>query len=194
MLNHFPLSIKSGSGNKLTSADGRTYVDFLGEYSAGLFGHSNPLIEEALNKTIKCGWNFGGETLHEKELARKVTTRFSKGGMDSVRFTNSGTEANMMAIGTAIAWTGRKKVLVFSNGYHGGTLIFTMGICKWSHSKTSSAPPLNMNLPHDFVMAPFNNLKETKAIVDGLPKDSLAAIMIEPVKDRQDVVLHFQNS
>jgi len=93
----FPLSIKSGSGSRLTSVDGRTYVDFLGEYSAGLFGHSNPLIEEALNKAIKCGWNFGGETLHEKELARKITTRFSGGGIDLVRFTNSGTEANMMA-------------------------------------------------------------------------------------------------
>ncbi|RDL36877.1 uncharacterized protein BP5553_06229 [Venustampulla echinocandica] len=57
-----------------------------------------------------------------------------------------------------------------------------MGICKWSHSKTSTAPPLNMNLPHDFVVAPFNNLKETKAIVERLPKDSLAAIMIEPVQ------------
>ncbi|RDL36881.1 uncharacterized protein BP5553_06233 [Venustampulla echinocandica] len=112
----FPLSIKSGSGNKLTSADGHIYVDFLGEYSAGLFGHSNPRIEEALSKTMKCGWNFGGETLHEKELARKVTTRFSKGGMDLVRFTNSGTEANMMAIGAAVAWTARKKILVFSNG------------------------------------------------------------------------------
>ncbi len=178
----FPLSIKSGSGKILTSVDGRTYIDFLGEYSAGLFGHSNPLIQEALNKTIECGWNFGGETLHEKELAYKVTTRFAKGGMDLVRFTNSGTEANMMAIGAAIAWTSRKKILVFSNGYHGGTLIFTMGICKWSHSTTSSAAPLNMNLPHDFVMAPFNNLKETKTIVDELPKDSLAAIIIEPVQ------------
>ena len=46
----------------------------------------------------------------------------------------------------------------------------------------STAPPLNINLPHEFVMAPFNNLKETKVIVDGLPKDSLAAIMVEPVQ------------
>jgi glutamate-1-semialdehyde 2,1-aminomutase len=178
----FPLCIKSGAGKTLTSADGHTYTDFLGEYSAGLFGHSNPRIQDALIEVIKSGWNYGGQTLYEKELARRITTRFAKGGMDLVRFTNSGTEANMMAIGTAIAWTGRKKILVFSNGYHGGTLIFTMGICKRSHSNTSTTPPLNMNLPHDFVTAPFNNLTETGAIVDGLPKDSLAAILIEPVQ------------
>ncbi|EHK97224.1 putative Uncharacterized aminotransferase [Glarea lozoyensis 74030] len=102
--------------------------------------------------------------------------------MDLVRFTNSGTEANMMAIGAAIAWTGRKKILVFSSGYHGGTFIFTMAMCKWYHSKTSSTPPLNINLPHEFVAAPFNNLKETKIIIESLPKDSLAAILIEPVQ------------
>jgi glutamate-1-semialdehyde 2,1-aminomutase len=51
------------------------------------------------------------------------------------------------------------------------------------HVKSSSSPPfISMNLPRDFVVAPFNNLAETKAIVDALPKDSLAAIMIEPVQ------------
>jgi glutamate-1-semialdehyde 2,1-aminomutase len=178
----FPLCIKAGAGKTLTSADGRTYIDFLGEYSAGLFGHSNARIRDALTEVMKSGWNYGGQTFYEKKLARDITTRFGKGGLEMVRFTNSGTEANTMAIGAAIAWTGRKKILIFSSGYHGGTLIFTMDICKWSHSKNSTTAPININLPHDFVMAPFNNIKETKAIVEGLPKDSLAAILIEPVQ------------
>lgn len=180
----FPLAIKSGTGKTLTSADGRTYVDFLGEYSAGLFGHSNPFIAEAITSVVSNGWNFGGESLCEKELASKVTKRFSEGGIDLVRFTNSGTEANTLAIGTAIAWTGRKKVLVFSNSYHGSTLFFTMDLCRWMHFKSPgpSPPPMVSNLPHDFVMAPYNNLAETKAIIDALPKDSLAAILVEPVQ------------
>jgi glutamate-1-semialdehyde 2,1-aminomutase len=180
----FPLSIKSGTGNTLTSADGRTYIDFLGEYSAGLFGHSHPIIADAIATALKSGWNFGGETLYEKELARKITARFSDGGMELVRFTNSGTEANTMAIAAAIAWTGgRKKVLVFSNSYHGSTFIFPMAMCRWAHSKSSGPPPsMTLNMPHDFVVAPFNNIAETKAIVDDLPKDSLAAIIIEPVQ------------
>jgi len=43
----FPLAITSAAGNAVTSVDGHTYIDFLGEYSAGLFGHSNSLIADA---------------------------------------------------------------------------------------------------------------------------------------------------
>ncbi|KAI1610222.1 aminotransferase class 3 [Exophiala viscosa] len=183
--NPFPLAIKSGAGKTLTSVDGRTYIDFLGEYSAGLFGHSNSLIAETLITAIRNGWNFGGETLVEKELASKVTKRFSEGGLDLVRFTNSGTEANTLAIGTAIHWTGgRKKVLVFSNSYHGATMFFTMDLCRWVHFKSSSPrpAPLASNLPHDFVMAPYNNVAETKTIIEDLPNESLAAIVVEAVQ------------
>ncbi|PQM60416.1 MAG: aspartate aminotransferase family protein, partial [Rhodobacteraceae bacterium] len=38
----FPITIQSGNGTYLKSIDGDSYTDFLGEYSAGLYGHSNP--------------------------------------------------------------------------------------------------------------------------------------------------------
>ncbi|KIX07406.1 uncharacterized protein Z518_02059 [Rhinocladiella mackenziei CBS 650.93] len=179
----FPLAFRSGACNMLTSLDGRSYVDFLGEYSAGLFGHSHPRIRQAIAGALDRGWNYGAETLQEKELGSKLTHRFASAGLDLVRFTNSGTEASTMAIGTAIAWTGRKKILVFSNAYHGGTVFFPMDMCIWTHSKSSSPPPWKSAvLPHEFVPAPFNNIAETRAIVDALPGDSLAAIMVEPVQ------------
>ncbi|CAJ2500618.1 Uu.00g034710.m01.CDS01 [Anthostomella pinea] len=179
----FPMAIKSGSGNTINSADGASYVDFLGEFSAGLFGHSNPRIAEAVTEALKSGWNFGGESLYEKELARKVTERFAACGLEVVRFTNSGTEANTMAVGAALAYTGRKKVMVFTNGYHGGTFTFPVDLCRWMHAGCSGPPPCQtMNLPHEFVATPYNNVAETRAIIDGLPEDSLAAILIEPVQ------------
>ncbi|CAK7240538.1 MAG: hypothetical protein STHCBS139747_001980 [Sporothrix thermara] len=179
----YPLAIRSGENNKLTSVDGRTYVDFLGEFSAGLFGHSHPRIAAAVQTALASGWNYGGESVVEKQLAAAVTARFAAGGVELVRFTNSGTEANTFAIGAALAWTGRKKVLVFSTGYHGGTFVFPMDLCRWMHGGSKGAPPCrNMNLPHEFVAAPYNNLAETRAIVDALPADSLAAILIEPVQ------------
>lgn len=129
------------------------------------------------------GWNYGGESLCEKELAKRVTERFAPGGLELVRFTNSGTEANTFAIGAALAFTGRRKILVFSSGYHGGTFIFPMDLCRWMHAGASGEPPCDtMNLPHEFVVAPFNNIAETAAIVDALPPDTLAAILIEPVQ------------
>ena len=44
----FPLTFASGRGNRLTDVDGYEYLDLLGEYSAGLYGHTHPAIQAAL--------------------------------------------------------------------------------------------------------------------------------------------------
>lgn len=106
-----------------------------------------------------------------------------------MRFTNSGTEANTMALATAIAYTGRKKILAFKNGYHGGTLSFPLNLNK-----------INTNLPHDFILAPYNNISDTQAVLDSLSKDSLAAIIVEPIQGSGGSIpgnkdfLHFLNT
>jgi glutamate-1-semialdehyde 2,1-aminomutase len=78
----------------------------------------------------------------EIELAELVTARLPS--MERVRFTNSGTEANLMAIATALHHTGRSGVGVFGGGYHGGGLSFDHG-------------PSPMTVPHRFVVAPFDD-------------------------------------
>jgi glutamate-1-semialdehyde 2,1-aminomutase len=57
----FPLAFVKGDGNYLWSADGKRYTDFLGEYTAGLYGHSHPKIMEALRNALDTGLNFGGQ-------------------------------------------------------------------------------------------------------------------------------------
>jgi glutamate-1-semialdehyde 2,1-aminomutase len=110
----FPMTIDRGEGCHLTTIDGNTYVDFLGEYTAGIYGHSHPIIKEAVQKALDGGWNYGAHNKLEPELARIVVERFP--ALDLVRFVNSGTEANMMALATALAYTGKKKVLLFNKG------------------------------------------------------------------------------
>ena len=171
----FPLTIESGHCGTVTTVDGQTYIDFLNEYSAGVYGHSNVRIAEAVQEAMKKGWNLGGHSTYEKILARKVVQRFSASGLNLVRFTNSGTEANMMCIAAAVAHTGRKKILVFSSGYHGGTFIFPMGLMM-------SPTFLSSNVPYDFIYAPFNNISETKKSMSTIPPESLAAILVEPVQ------------
>jgi glutamate-1-semialdehyde 2,1-aminomutase len=75
----FPLAITSGAGNTLTSADRHNYIDFLGEFSAGLFGHSNALITEAVTNTLTGGWNFGGGNMYERNLHAKSLLVFLRG-------------------------------------------------------------------------------------------------------------------
>ncbi len=63
----------------MTSLDGDVYVDFLGEFTAGIYGHSNQEIKEAVSEAMGKGWNLGGPNPYERELARKVTfLRFAR--------------------------------------------------------------------------------------------------------------------
>lgn len=171
----FPLTFVKGDRGTLTSIDGHQYIDLLGEFSAGIFGHSDARIANAVKDALSGGWNYGGTSVHEKEMARKVCERFGPSGLEMVRFTNSGTEANIMAIGTAINVTGRKKILVFSSAYHGATLVFPLALMKGEKLAT-------INLPYEFVYAPYNNVDETRDILARLPRDSLAAILVEPIQ------------
>ena len=169
----FPITFVSGSGCTLTSVDAHTYTDFLGEYTAGIYGHSNETIRTAITEALKQGWSLGGNTLYEKELAKLVCERFQP-TMELVRFTNSGTEANMMALVTAMVWTGRKKILVFEKGYHGATLSFLKSPAGSEHQDAR-------NLPHEWVIGTYNDIEKTKALLSTLPPDSLAAILVEPM-------------
>ena len=169
----FPMTFASGKASKLTSKDGRTYTDFLGEYTAGIYGHNNSKIRQAIDTALDKGWSLGGNSMYEKELASIVCNRFSP-TMQLLRFTNSGTESNMMAVATAIAWTGRKKVLVFDKGYHGATLSFRIA--------PSGQSAKDINLPHEWVVGAYNDIEKTKRLLSDIPSESLAAILIEPMQ------------
>ena len=168
----FPLTFSSGKGCTLTSLDGHTYIDFLGEYTAGIYGHNNATISAAVREALTRGWSLGGNNIYEKELAKLVCERFSP-TMELVRFTNSGTEANMMAVATAMAWTGRKKIMVVGGGYHGATLSF--------RDAPKGSTTKSVNLPHEWVIGTYNDIAQTEKILSALPPESLAAILVEPM-------------
>src|ERR671935_208005 len=72
----FPLTIVRGEGARITDADGHVYLDFLGEYTAGLYGHSNPVIADAIRGALAEGIAFGAPNRHEAALAAAVCQRF----------------------------------------------------------------------------------------------------------------------
>jgi glutamate-1-semialdehyde 2,1-aminomutase len=161
----FPLTILRGEGCRLWDADGHEYADFLGEFTAGIYGHSDPTIRAAIDAALDGGINLAGHNAREVELAELVCARFPS--IEQVRFTNSGTEANLMALALATAHTGRRKIMVFAGGYHGGVLTFGSG-------------PARVNVPHDVVVAPYNDLTEARRIAVQHGAD-LAAILVEPM-------------
>ena len=161
----FPLTIAKGEGCRVWDADGHEYVDFLGEYTAGLYGHSNPTILAAVREALDGGIVLGGHTGIEAKLAAAVSKRFP--AMQRLRFTNSGTEANLMAVSTARAFTKRSKVMVFDGGYHGGLLYF-------------AAPNMPINAPFPYVKARYNDIDGTRALIAEHARD-LACVILEPM-------------
>jgi glutamate-1-semialdehyde 2,1-aminomutase len=121
----FPVYMKSGEGYRVTSEDGHVYTDFVGEFTAGLYGHSHPVIIQAIKECLdSTGLNLGAQTAHEVRYAKAICERF---GLERVRFANSGTEANLHALAAARAFTGKRGVVVFGSGYHGAVLGFAGG-------------------------------------------------------------------
>ena len=72
----FPLTMTEGDGAELVDLDGHRYVDFVGEYSAGLFGHSDELIKSAVHQALDKGIAMGAPTPYERELAGILCSRF----------------------------------------------------------------------------------------------------------------------
>ncbi|AKA06631.1 aspartate aminotransferase family protein [Streptomyces noursei] len=161
----FPLRIARGQDCRLWDADGHEYVNFLGDFTAGLFGHTNPAIASAVSAALANGISLSGHNELEARFAARICERFPT--IDSVRFTNSGTEANLLALATATATTGRSKILVFDGAYHGSVMAFTGG-----------ARPTNV--PHEWVIGTYNDIDGTKALLDAHGR-SLAAVLVEPM-------------
>ncbi len=161
----FPLRIARGAGAHFTDVDGISYLNLLGEYTAGVFGHSHPVIRAAIDRALDGGVNLGANNTFEPELARLVCARFP--AIEKVRFTNSGTEANLMAIATARHITRRSKVMVMNGGYHGGLLYFGGG-------------GIPINAPYDFVLGRYNDIEATATLVRKHAAD-LACVLVEPM-------------
>jgi len=160
----FPLCMVRGEGSHLVDADGHEYVDFLGEFTAGIYGHSSPVAKQAIVSALQDGLNLSAHNHRESHLAAMIGARFPS--MQLLRFTNSGTEANLMALEAATAFTGRTQTLVFEGAYHGCGLAF--------------GPTSHRRRTDEFVIAPYNDEARTRALIEA-HRGTLAAILVEPM-------------
>jgi glutamate-1-semialdehyde 2,1-aminomutase len=162
----FPLHLRGGSGSRVTDVDGHDYIDVINEYTAGLFGHSEPKIQAVLKTAIDDGLTLGGPNVYEADLAALIAARFPS--MERLRFCNSGTEANLLAVAAARAITGRAKIMVFDGAYHGS--LFYIGL-----------KPSPMNMPIPLVVSRYNDAEAAAADIKAHAGE-LAAVLLEPLQ------------
>jgi len=113
----YPAYVASANGATVTDVEGQTRLDFVNNYTALIHGHGHPRILDAVSRQLTLGTAVSFPTETEVRLAEVLVERVDS--IERIRFTNSGTEAVMMAVQAARAFTGRGEVARFEGCYHG---------------------------------------------------------------------------
>lgn len=170
-----PLTIERAVGTTLVDVDGREYTDMVNNYTALAHSHAYPPIVEAVTKQVAAGTSWVANNVWQAELAELLIERIP--AVESVRFTNSGSEAGILALTIARAITGRNKVLMARHGYHGILMEYEVG----------SFPGLMPQWRDTTYLGIYNDAESFEEILTR-HGDEIAAVVLEPVMGAGGVV------
>jgi glutamate-1-semialdehyde 2,1-aminomutase len=190
-----PVVLDCGRGSHVWDMDGNEYVDFMMSFGALIQGHAHPKIAEVVSQTMSSGSHFAAATPLEAEAAERF--RRMVPSAEVVRFTNSGSEATMLALRLARAHTGRTKFLKFEGHYHGWYDAYCLN--GNSHPPKELGPkedptrfPDSEGIPasvfDDVVLAPWNDLEALESILHRHGPE-LAAVITEPIMANMGCIL-----
>jgi glutamate-1-semialdehyde 2,1-aminomutase len=190
-----PIFLERGQGSHVWDADGNEYVDFMMSFGALIQGHAHPALVKTVTDAMAEGSHFAAATSAEVEAAERF--RRMVPSAEIVRFTNTGSEATMLALRLARAHTGRRKFLKFEGHYHGWYDPFLLNA--HSHPPQQLGPvenpariPDSDGIPpstfDDVVLAPWNDVA---ALEDVLKRHGheLAAVITEPIMANMGCIL-----
>ena len=106
----------SGHGPVIIDEKGHSVIDCNNNYTSLIHGHANSEVLEAAFSAARHGTAFGLPTKYEVDMAECLAERT---GIQQWRFCNSGTEAVLMMLRAARAYTGRDLIIRFDGSYHG---------------------------------------------------------------------------
>ncbi len=169
----FPLYAERAEGARKWDVDGNELVDYIGGHGALLLGHNRPEVMEAVKEALSEGTHFGSSHRREVEWAEQVLAMVPCG--ERVRFTSSGTEATMMALRLARAYTGREHVIKLAEHFHGWHDLVT------GRTTPDDPRPESPGVPEGF----FDSLTvlpagDEEALRERLSKRDVAAVIVEP--------------
>jgi glutamate-1-semialdehyde 2,1-aminomutase len=189
----YPPYAASGEGCWVTDVEGDRRLDCLNNYTALIHGHAHPAIVEAATRRLALGASFPMPTPEEIDLAALLCDRVPSA--ERVRFTNSGSEAVMIAIKGARAFTNRPKIAKFEGAYHGSYDYAEVSLSSTPESWGSLAAPASTSYSRgtppavldDVVVLPFNYTEQTIARIER-EAAKLAAVIVDPVPNRVGLI------
>lgn len=169
-----PIFIKKAAGSRIYSEDGGEFIDYCMSFGALILGHTHPKVKGALKGVINSGTTYGAPTKAEAELAKVISEALPS--IEMIRLTNSGTEAVMVALRLARAYSGKNKIIRFSGSYHG-------------HADYLLNCP---GIPADFtrctLTAPYNDIEKASDLISKY-RQEIAAIIVEPIAANRGLIL-----
>lgn len=185
----YPIYAVSGSGSKVVDADGVERVDCLNNYMTLIHGHAHPEIVAAIIDQVQRGTCFAMPTEREIELAEIITERVES--VESMRFCNSGSEAVLLAVKAARAFTDRPMIAKCEGAYHGCYDPVEVSLSSapenWGDPDEPARVRYTVGLPEkvmeDVVVLPYNDIEASKRLIERHAA-SLAAIIVDPVPTR----------
>ncbi len=169
----YPFYVYKAYAQKLVDVDGNEYTDYWIGHGAKLMGHKYPPVMEAINRQIEYGIHVGLPHEWEINLARQISRMVPS--IDKVRFTNSGTEANMYAVRLARAYTRKTVIVKFEGNWHGGYDALHVAVSP-PYDKVCAG--LTSEAIGDTMVLPYNDLERVEKAVG---KIEIAGIIVEPV-------------
>jgi len=181
----YPFYFQRGQGAHVWDADGIERVDFNNNYTSLVLGHAIPDVVKAVQAVAESGLSFPGPTEHEIRLAEMLVRRVPS--VESVRFTNSGTEATMNAVRLARAFTDRPKLAKFEGAFHGThdwVMVSVTGDTKtWGNRRKPKPIAWSAGIPpavlKNVVVLPWN---DPEACAEILTEEAanVAALIVDP--------------
>jgi len=182
-----PVFLERGQGTRVWDADGNEYIDFMMSFGALIQGHAHPKVVEVVSRAMAEGSHFAAATSAETEAAERL--RGMVASAEVVRFANTGSEATMLALRLARAYTRRTKFLKFEGHYHGWYDPYLLNA--HSHPPGQLGPrdsptpiPDSEGIPaccfDDVVLAPWNDVVALERVMQRHGRE-LAAVITEPI-------------
>ena len=162
----YPFYIERAQGAHVWDADGNDRIDFNGNYTSLILGHAPETVIKAVQQVAERGLSFPGPTEGEIALAAELARRMPS--LESLRFTNSGTEATMNAVRLARAFTGRPKIAKFEGAYHG------------THDSVPSSDGIPPAVLKHVVVLPWNDADACEKILEK-EAAKVAGLLVDPL-------------
>ncbi len=183
----YPLFMDHGKGSRVWDVDGNEYVDYVLAGGPLILGHNHEGLRKSMMDLIgRRTWFHGFSDEMEVKAAEKIVRHFP--GIERVRFTSSGTEANQAAARIARSYTGKKKVIKFLAGYHGWSdqFLTDMEVPGSGRFVSQGVPGEILDLT---VLVPPNDLDALdRALAEHASDGGVAAVFCEPVGGESGLV------